>query len=156
MAITVDEDPVKVKSEFSCLGLGSSWSQNDGREVPLIDRVTRLTYKHFDTVLSGRMGLCLKQQLSEQEVRTWHLIWNSMWKGSLDIFSHRTNIKNRQSFPDLQCQKVRRWIKTDCLMVIFDQIESCGEKSKTRQEDLDLLWWNVLFLIGQVCLWFFL
>lgn len=79
----------------------------DGREKSLIDRVTRLTYKHFDTPSLVEWVFVLAQQ-PEQEAKDLALDMELlMWKVA-DIFSHRTNIKTDSHFLIYTCQKVRR------------------------------------------------
>lgn len=69
----------------------------DGREKSLIDRVTRLTYKHFDIPSLVEWVFVLSQQ-PEQEAKDLALDMELYVEGSLDIFSHRTNIKTDSHF----------------------------------------------------------
>ncbi|MBS8055252.1 AAA family ATPase, partial [Streptococcus suis] len=65
----MDEDPVKVKSEFLLSWIGKLLDRKmDGREKSLIDRVTRLTYKHFDIPSLVEWVFVLSQQ-PEQEAK---------------------------------------------------------------------------------------
>ncbi|HGA1217686.1 TPA: VirB4-like conjugal transfer ATPase, partial [Streptococcus suis] len=89
---------VKVKSEFLLSWIGKLLDRKmDGREKSLIDRVTRLTYKHFDTPSLVEWVFVLARQ-PEQEAKDLALDMELYVEGSLDIFSHRTNIKTDSHF----------------------------------------------------------
>lgn len=142
----MDEDPVKVKSEFLLSWIGKLLDRKmDGREKSLIDRVTRLTYKHFDTPSLVEWVFVLSQQ-PEQEAKNLALYMELYVEGSLDIFSHRTNIKTDSHFLIYNVKKLGDELKQIALMVIFDQIwnrvvknQKLGKKTWIYFDEMQLL-----------------
>lgn len=142
----MDEDPVKVKSEFLLSWIGKLLDRKmDGREKSLIDRVTRLTYKHFDTPSLVEWVFVLAQQ-PEQEAKDLALDMELYVEGSLDIFSHRTNIKTDSHFLIYNVKKLGDELKQIALMVIFDQIwnrvvknQKLGKKTWIYFDEMQLL-----------------
>ncbi|HGL7285747.1 TPA: VirB4-like conjugal transfer ATPase, CD1110 family [Streptococcus pneumoniae] len=118
----MNEDPVKVKSEFLLSWIGKLLDRKiDGREKSLIDRVTRLTYKHFQEPSLVEWVFVLSKQ-PELEAKDLALDMELYVEGSLDIFSHRTNIKTDSHFLIYNVKKLGDELKQIALMVIFDQI----------------------------------
>ncbi|HGA1316066.1 TPA: VirB4-like conjugal transfer ATPase, CD1110 family, partial [Streptococcus suis] len=142
----MDEDPVKVKSEFLLSWIGKLLDRKmDGREKSLIDRVTRLTYKHFDTPSLVEWVFVLARQ-PEQEAKDLALDMELYVEGSLDIFSHRTNIKTDSHFLIYNVKKLGDELKQIALMVIFDQIwnrvvknQKLGKKTWIYFDEMQLL-----------------
>ncbi len=142
----MDEDPVKVKSEFLLSWIGKLLDRKmDGREKSLIDRVTRLTYKHFNTPSLVEWVFVLAQQ-PEQEAKDLALDMELYVEGSLDIFSHRTNIKTDSHFLIYNVKKLGDELKQIALMVIFDQIwnrvvknQKLGKKTWIYFDEMQLL-----------------
>ncbi|WP_398577065.1 helicase HerA domain-containing protein, partial [Streptococcus mitis] len=63
----MDEDPVKVKSEFLLSFIGKLLDRKmDGREKSIIDRVTRLTYQSFKEPSLEEWVFVLSQQPEEE------------------------------------------------------------------------------------------
>ena len=142
----MDEEPVKVKSEFLLSWIGKLLDRKmDGREKSLIDRVTRLTYRHFDTPSLIEWVFILSQQ-PEQEAKDLALDMELYVEGSLDIFSHRTNIKTDSHFLIYNVKKLGDELKQIALMVIFDQIwnrvvknQKLGKKTWIYFDEMQLL-----------------
>ena len=142
----MDEDPIKVKSEFLLSWIGKLLDRKmDGREKSLIDRVTRLTYKHFDTPSLVEWVFVLSKQ-PEQEAKDLALDMELYVEGSLDIFSHRTNIKTDSHFLIYNVKKLGDELKQIALMVIFDQIwnrvvknQKLGKKTWIYFDEMQLL-----------------
>ena len=94
----MDEDPVKVKSEFLLSFIGKLLDRKmDGREKSIIDRVTRLTYQSFKEPSLEEWVFVLSQQ-PEEEAQNLALDMELYVEGSLDIFSHKTNIQTGSNF----------------------------------------------------------
>lgn len=142
----MDEDPIKVKSEFLLSWIGKLLDRKmDGREKSLIDRVTRLTYKHFATPSLVEWVFVLSKQ-PEQEAKDLALDMELYVEGSLDIFSHRTNIKTDSHFLIYNVKKLGDELKQIALMVIFDQIwnrvvknQKLGRKTWIYFDEMQLL-----------------
>ncbi|HEM4611932.1 TPA: AAA family ATPase [Streptococcus suis] len=142
----MDEDPIKVKSEFLLSWIGKLLDRKmDGREKSLIDRVTRLTYKHFETPSLVEWVFVLSKQ-PEQEAKDLALDMELYVEGSLDIFSHRTNIKTDSHFLIYNVKKLGDELKQIALMVIFDQIwnrvvknQKLGRKTWIYFDEMQLL-----------------
>ncbi|WP_434178912.1 DUF87 domain-containing protein [Streptococcus agalactiae] len=142
----MDEDPIKVKSEFLLSWIGKLLDRKmDGREKSLIDRVTRLTYKHFETPSLVEWVFVLSKQ-PEQEAKDLALDMELYVEGSLDIFSHRTNIKTDSHFLIYNVKKLGDELKQIALMVIFDQIwnrvvknQKLGKKTWIYFDEMQLL-----------------
>lgn len=142
----MDEDPIKVKSEFLLSWIGKLLDRKmDGREKSLIDRVTRLTYKHFATPSLVEWVFILSKQ-PEQEAKDLALDMELYVEGSLDIFSHRTNIKTDGHFLIYNVKKLGDELKQIALMVIFDQIwnrvvknQKLGRKTWIYFDEMQLL-----------------
>ncbi|KLL20900.1 VirB4-like conjugal transfer ATPase, CD1110 family [Streptococcus agalactiae] len=142
----MDEDPIKVKSEFLLSWIGKLLDRKmDGREKSLIDRVTRLTYKHFETPSLVEWVFVLSKQ-PEQEAKDLALDMELYVEGSLDIFSHRTNIKTDSHFLIYNVKKLGDELKQIALMVIFDQIwnrvvknQKLGKKTWIYFDEIQLL-----------------
>lgn len=142
----MDEDPIKVKSEFLLSWIGKLLDRKmDGREKSLIDRVTRLTYKHFETPSLVEWVFVLSKQ-PEQEAKDLALDMELYVEGSLDIFSHRTNIKTDSHFLIYNVKKLGDELKQVALMVIFDQIwnrvvknQKLGKKTWIYFDEMQLL-----------------
>lgn len=142
----MDEDPIKVKSEFLLSWIGKLLDRKmDGREKSLIDRVTRLTYKHFDTPSLVEWVFVLSKQ-PEQEAKDLALDMELYVEGSLNIFSHRTNIKTDSHFLIYNVKKLGDELKQIALMVIFDQIwnrvvknQKLGRKTWIYFDEMQLL-----------------
>ncbi|WP_314413656.1 VirB4-like conjugal transfer ATPase, CD1110 family [uncultured Streptococcus sp.] len=93
----MDEDPVKVKSEFLLSFIGKLLDRKmDGREKSIIDRVTRLTYQSFKEPSLEEWVFVLSQQA--EEAQNLALDMELYVEGSLDIFSHKTNIQTGSNF----------------------------------------------------------
>ena len=103
----MDEDPVKVKSEFLYLLLASYWIEKWMGEKSIIDRVTRLTYQSFKEPSLEEWVFVLSQQ-PEEEAQNLALDMELYVEGSLDIFSHKTNIQTGSNFLIYNVKKVRR------------------------------------------------
>lgn len=142
----MDEDPVKVKSEFLLSWIGKLLDRKmDGREKSLIDRVTRLTYKYFEEPSLVEWVFVLSKQ-KEQEAKDLALDMELYVEGSLDIFSHRTNVKNDSNFLIYNVKKLGDELKQIALMVIFDQIwnrvvknQKLGKKTWIYFDEMQLL-----------------
>ncbi len=142
----MDEDPVKVKSEFLLSWIGKLLDRKiDGREKSLIDRVTRLTYKHFQEPSLVEWVFVLSKQ-PEKEAKDLALDMELYVEGSLDIFSHRTNIKTDSHFLIYNVKKLGDELKQIALMVIFDQIwnrvvknQKLGKKTWIYFDEMQLL-----------------
>lgn len=142
----MDEDPVKVKSEFLLSWLGKLLDRKiDGREKSLIDRVTRLTYKHFDEPSLIEWVFVLSKQ-PEQEAKRLALDMELYVEGSLNIFSHRTNIQTDSHFLIYNVKKLGDELKQIALMVIFDQLwnrviknQQLGKKTWIYFDEMQLL-----------------
>lgn len=142
----MDEDPIKVKSEFLLSWIGKLLDRKmDGREKSLIDRVTRLTYKHFETPSLVEWVFVLSKQ-PEQEAKDLALDMELYVEGSLDIFSHRTNIKTDSHFLIYNVKKLGDELKQIALMVIFDQIwnrvvknQKLGKKTWIYFDEMQIL-----------------
>ncbi|WP_449448637.1 VirB4-like conjugal transfer ATPase, CD1110 family [Streptococcus suis] len=118
----VDDDPIRVKSEFLLSWIGRLLGrQMNGREKSLIDRVTRLTYKHFEKPTLKQWIFVLKKQ-SEVEAQQLSLDLELYVEGSLDIFSYPTNVEINNNFLIYNVKKLGDELKPIALMVIFDQI----------------------------------
>lgn len=119
---TADADPIRVKSEFLLSWLGKLLGrQMTGREKSLIDRVTRLTYKHFDKP-TLKQWLFVLQRQEETEAQQLALDMELYVEGSLDIFAHQTNVQIQNNFLIYNVKKLGDEFKPIALMVIFDQI----------------------------------
>lgn len=142
----MDEDLIKVKSEFLLSWIGKLLDRKmDGREKSLIDRVTRLTYKHFETPSLVEWVFVLSKQ-PEQEAKDLALDMELYVEGSLDIFSHRTNIKTDSHFLIYNVKKLGDELKQIALMVIFDQIwnrvvknQKLGKKTWIYFDEMQIL-----------------
>ncbi|HFU6629108.1 AAA family ATPase [Streptococcus dysgalactiae subsp. equisimilis] len=142
----MDEDPVKVKSEFLLSWLGKLLDRKmDGREKSIIDRVTRLTYKHFKEPSLVEWVFVLSKQ-PEPEAQDLALDLELYVEGSLDIFSHRTNIKTDSNFLIYNVKKLGDELKQIALMVVFDQIwnrvvknQKLGKKTWIYFDEMQLL-----------------
>lgn len=142
----LDEDPVKVKSEFLLSWIGKLLDRKmDGREKSIIDRVTRLTYKYFEDPSLVEWVFVLSQQ-SEQEAKDLALDMELYVEGSLDIFSHKTTIKTDSHFLIYNVKKLGDELKQIALMVIFDQIwnrvvknQKLGRKTWIYFDEMQLL-----------------
>lgn len=118
----MDEDPVKVKSEFLLSFIGKLLDRKmDGREKSIIDRVTRLTYQSFKEPSLEEWVFVLSQQ-AEEEAQNLALDMELYVEGSLDIFSHKTNIQTGSNFLIYNVKKLGDELKQIALMVVFDQI----------------------------------
>ena len=118
----MDEDPVKVKSEFLLSFIGKLLDRKmDGREKSIIDRVTRLTYQSFKEPSLEEWVFVLSQQ-PEEEAQNLALDMELYVEGSLDIFSHKTNIQTGSNFLIYNVKKLGDELKQIALMVVFDQI----------------------------------
>lgn len=145
-ADNMDEDPVKVKSEFLLSWIGKLLDRKmDGREKSLIDRVTRLTFKHFEQPSLKEWVFVLSKQ-TEKEAKDLALDMELYVEGSLDIFSHRTNIKSDNNFLIYNVKKLGDELKQIALMVIFDQIwnrvvknQQLGKKTWIYFDEMQLL-----------------
>lgn len=142
----LDEDPVKVKSEFLLSWIGKLLGRKmDGREKSIIDRVTRLTYKYFEEPSLVEWVFVLSQQL-EQEAKDLALDMELYVEGSLDIFSHKTTIQTDSHFLIYNVKKLGDELKQIALMVIFDQIwnrvvrnQKLGKKTWIYFDEMQLL-----------------
>ncbi|HEN8854445.1 VirB4-like conjugal transfer ATPase, CD1110 family [Streptococcus anginosus] len=142
----MDEDPVKVKSEFLLSWIGKLLDRKmDGREKSIIDRVTRLTYKHFKEPSLVEWVFVLSKQ-PEPEAQDLALDLELYVEGSLDIFSHRTNIKTDSNFLIYNVKKLGDELKQIALMVVFDQIwnrvvknQKLGKKTWIYFDEMQLL-----------------
>ncbi len=93
----MDEDPVKVKSNFFYPLSASYWIGKWMEEKSIIDRVTRLTYQSFKEPSLEEWVFVLSQQ-PEEEAQNLALDMELYVEGSLDIFSHKTNIQTGSNF----------------------------------------------------------
>lgn len=144
----MDEDPVKVKSEFllSFIGIGKLLDRKmDGREKSIIDRVTRLTYQSFKEPSLEEWVFVLSQQ-PEEEAQNLALDMELYVEGSLDIFSHKTNIQTGSNFLIYNVKKLGDELKQIALMVVFDQIwnrvvrnQKLGKKTWIYFDEMQLL-----------------
>ena len=142
----MDEDPIKVKSEFLLSWIGKLLDRKmDGREKSIIDRVTRLTYKHFEEPSLVEWVFVLSKQ-PELEAQDLALDLELYVEGSLDIFSHRTNIKTDSNFLIYNVKKLGDELKQIALMVVFDQIwnrvvknQKLGKKTWIYFDEMQLL-----------------
>ncbi|WP_156009518.1 VirB4-like conjugal transfer ATPase, CD1110 family [Streptococcus ruminantium] len=117
-----DDDPVKLKSEFLLSWIGKLLDRPiDGREKSIIDRVTRLTYQHFQEPTLEEWVFVLAYQ-PEQEAKNLALDMELYVKGSLDMFAHRTNSAPDSNFVVYNVKKLGEALKPIALMVIFEQI----------------------------------
>lgn len=116
----MDEDPVKVKSEFLLSFIGKLLDRKmDGREKSIIDRVTRLTYQSFKEPSLEEWVFVLSQQ-PEEDAQNLALDMELYVEGSLDIFSHKTNIQTGSNFLIYNVKKLGDELKQIALMVVFD------------------------------------
>lgn len=117
-----DDDPVKLKSEFLLSWIGKLLDRPiDGREKSIIDRVTRLTYQHFQEPTLEEWVFVLAYQ-PEQEAKNLALDMELYVKGSLDMFAHRTNSAPDSNFVVYNVKKLGEALKPIALMVVFEQI----------------------------------
>ena len=117
-----DDDPVKLKSEFLLSWIGKLLDRPiDGREKSIIDRVTRLTYQHFQEPTLEEWVFVLAYQ-PEHEAKNLALDMELYVKGSLDMFAHRTNSAPDSNFVVYNVKKLGEALKPIALMVIFEQI----------------------------------
>lgn len=117
-----DDDPVKLKSEFLLSWIGKLLDRPiDGREKSIIDRVTRLTYQHFQEPTLEEWVFVLAYQ-PEQEAKNLALDMELYVKGSLDMFAHRTNSAPDCNFVVYNVKKLGEALKPIALMVVFEQI----------------------------------
>ncbi|HEO6695210.1 TPA: AAA family ATPase, partial [Streptococcus agalactiae] len=143
---TQDEDPIKMKSEFLLSWLGKLLDRKiDGREKSIIDRVTRLTYKHFETPSLEEWVFVLSQQ-PEIEAKDLALDMELYVEGSLDIFAHKTTVKAENNFLIYNVKKLGEELKPIALMVVFDQIwnrvvknQKLGKKTWIYFDEMQLL-----------------
>lgn len=142
----LDEDPVKVKSEFLLSFIGKLLDRKmDGREKSIIDRVTRLTYKHFQEPSLVEWVFVLSKQ-EEAEAKNLALDMELYVEGSLDIFSHKTTSQSDSNFVIYNVKKLGDELKQIALMVIFDQIwnrvvknQQLGKKTWIYFDEMQLL-----------------
>jgi len=142
----MDEDPVKVKSEFLLSFIGKLLDRKmDGREKSIIDRVTRLTYQSFKEPSLEEWVFVLSQQ-PEEEAQNLALDMELYVEGSLDIFSHKTNIQTGSNFLIYNVKKLGDELKQIALMVVFDQIwnrvvrnQKLGKKTWIYFDEMQLL-----------------
>lgn len=142
----MDEDPVKVKSEFLLSFIGKLLDRKmDGREKSIIDRVTRLTYQSFKEPSLEEWVFVLSQQ-AEEEAQNLALDMELYVEGSLDIFSHKTNIQTGSNFLIYNVKKLGDELKQIALMVVFDQIwnrvvrnQKLGKKTWIYFDEMQLL-----------------
>ncbi|MDG3132382.1 DUF87 domain-containing protein [Streptococcus suis] len=117
-----DDDPVKLKSEFLLSWIGKLLDRPiDGREKSIIDRVTRLTYQHFQEPTLEEWVFVLAYQ-PEHEAKNLALDMELYVKGSLDMFAHRTNSAPDSNFVVYNVKKLGEALKPIALMVVFEQI----------------------------------
>lgn len=117
-----DDDPVKLKSEFLLSWISKLLDRPiDGREKSIIDRVTRLTYQHFQEPTLEEWVFILAYQ-PEQEAKNLALDMELYVKGSLDMFAHRTNSAPDSNFVVYNVKKLGEALKPIALMVVFEQI----------------------------------
>lgn len=117
-----DDDPIKLKSEFLLSWIGKLLDRPiDGREKSIIDRVTRLTYQHFQEPTLEEWVFVLAYQ-PEQEAKNLALDMELYVKGSLDMFAHRTNSAPDSNFVVYNVKKLGEALKPIALMVVFEQI----------------------------------
>ncbi|MDS8977963.1 AAA family ATPase [Streptococcus pneumoniae] len=141
----MDEDPVKVKSEFLLSFIGKLLDRKmDGREKSIIDRVTRLTYQSFKEPSLEEWVFVLSQQ--PEEAQNLALDMELYVEGSLDIFSHKTNIQTGSNFLIYNVKKLGDELKQIALMVVFDQIwnrvvrnQKLGKKTWIYFDEMQLL-----------------
>ncbi|HEL1547187.1 DUF87 domain-containing protein [Streptococcus suis] len=118
----IDDDPIRVKSEFLLSWIGKLLDRRmTGREKSLIDRVTRLTYRDFEKPTLKEWLFVLKSQ-SEDEAQQLALDMELYVEGSLDIFSYKTNVQINNNFLIYNVKKLGEELKPVALMVVFDQI----------------------------------
>lgn len=118
----IDEDPIKVKSEFLLTWFSKLLGRRiEGREKSIIDRVTRLTYRDHAKPSLKEWASVLGEQ-PEEEAQDLALDMELYVEGSLDIFSQKTNIQTESNFIVYNVQKLGEELKQIALMVIFDQI----------------------------------
>jgi len=138
----MDEDPVKVKSEFLLSFIGKLLDRKmDGREKSIIDRVTRLTYQSFKEPSLEEWVFVLSQQPENLALDMELYV-----EGSLDIFSHKTNIQTGSNFLIYNVKKLGDELKQIALMVVFDQIwnrvvrnQKLGKKTWIYFDEMQLL-----------------
>lgn len=141
----MDEDPVKVKSEFLLSFIGKLLDRKmDGREKSIIDRVTRLTYQSFKEPSLEEWVFVLSQQ--SEEAQNLALDMELYVEGSLDIFSHKTNIQTGSNFLIYNVKKLGDELKQIALMIVFDQIwnrvvrnQKLGKKTWIYFDEMQLL-----------------
>ncbi|EHI69861.1 hypothetical protein STRIC_1189 [Streptococcus ictaluri 707-05] len=142
----LDEDPVKVKSEFLLSFIGKLLDRKmNGREKSIIDRVTRLTYKHFQEPSLVEWVFVLSKQ-EEAEAKNLALDMELYVERSLDIFSHKTTSQSDSNFIIYNVKKLGDELKQIALMVIFDQIwnrvvknQQLGKKTWIYFDEMQLL-----------------
>ncbi|HHD9260675.1 TPA: VirB4-like conjugal transfer ATPase, CD1110 family [Streptococcus pneumoniae] len=117
----------------------------DGREKSIIDRVTRLTYQSFKEPSLEEWVFVLSQQ-PEEEAQNLALDMELYVEGSLDIFSHKTNIQTGSNFLIYNVKKLGDELKQIALMVVFDQIwnrvvrnQKLGKKTWIYFDEMQLL-----------------
>lgn len=142
----VDDDPIRVKSEFLLSWIGKLLDRRmEGREKTLIDRVTRLVYKNFETPTLKEWLFVLRKQ-PEEAAKQLALDMELYVEGSLDIFSYPTNVKIKNNLLIYNVKKLGEELKPIALMVIFDQIwnrvvrnQKLGIKTWIYFDELQLL-----------------
>lgn len=138
----MDEDPVKVKSEFLLSFIGKLLDRKmDGREKSIIDRVTRLTYQSFKEPSLEEWVFVLSQQ-PEEEAQNLALDMELYVEGSLDIFSHKTNIQTGSNFLIYNVKKLGDELKQIALMVVFNHVvrnQKLGKKTWIYFDEMQLL-----------------
>ena len=65
------------------------------------------------------MGLCLEPTTRRRSAEIWHFDMELYVEGSLDIFSHKTNIQTGSNFLIYNVKKLGDELKQIALMVVF-------------------------------------
>lgn len=137
----MDEDPVKGQVRISLVLDWKALGPQNGWPWKVLDWPCDKTHlhKHFDTPSLVEWVFVLSQQ-PEQEAKDLALDMELYVEGSLDIFSHRTNIKTDSHFLIYNVKKLGDELKQIALMVIFDQIWNRVVKNqKLGKKTWDLL-----------------
>lgn len=146
---TADDSLIKIKSEFLLSWIARLLDRPlSGREKSLIDRSLRFTYRDFELPTLSDWLFVLGQQ-AEQEARDLTLDMELYVEGSLDIFSHTSNIQMDHNFLVYNLNRLGDELKPIALMAIFDQIwnrvvknRALGRKTLLYFDEMQLLLLN--------------
>lgn len=125
-----EEDPVRLKSDFLLTAFENLIGGNVGLSSSarsMIDRVTRLTFMDYlnkDNVPMPTLQEWFKllKEQPEPEAQSLALSLEVYIEGSLDIFSHATNVELSNRFIIYNTKQLGGQLKTFGMMVVLDQV----------------------------------